>query len=180
LPETIGAATIFEMGWNNVDKKRRARGFTIIELMIVVALASVLATIAIPYYQKLTARAQRAELFGVISKLRIQLINTYQNTGTFPAPAAGTDSTWNPADPVSGTPPPGSKAEWRASDPDWINLPSMEGSVRMRYQYSVTNSGRTLTLTAVGIFPGIPGMYTYAETWNGSDPAGPPVEFPAF
>jgi prepilin-type N-terminal cleavage/methylation domain-containing protein len=159
---------------------RRPRGFTMVELMIVVALGSVLATIAIPYYQKLTARARRAELHGVISKLRLQLINTYQSTGLFPAPTGGTDSSWNPADPVSGTPPPGQGADWRTSDPDWKDLPSMEGVVRMRYQYSVTNSGKTLTLTAAGIFPGIPGMYTYSETWNGGDPAGPPVEFPAF
>jgi prepilin-type N-terminal cleavage/methylation domain-containing protein len=180
LPETIGAATILDMGCNTGHDKSRARGFTIIELMIVVALASVLATIAIPYYQKLTARAQRAELFGVLSKLRVQLINTYQNTGAFPPPAGGTDSTWNPADPVSGTPALGLPAEWHASDPDWLNLPSLEGAVKMRYQYSVTNSGKTLTLTAVGMFPGIPGTYTYSEIWNGSDPAGPPLEFPAF
>lgn len=163
---------------NHVGRTRR--GFTIIELMIVVALASLLATIAIPYYQKLTARAHRAELFGVLSKLRLQLINTYQSTGQFPAPASGTDSTWNPADPMSGTPAPGTAADWKTRDADWINLPSMEGTVKMRYQYSVTNSGKTLTLTAAGIFPGIPGMYTYSETWNGGDPAGPPVEFPAF
>ena len=148
--------------------------------MIVVALASVLATLAIPYYQKLTARAHRAEMQGVISKLRMQLINTYQSNGQFPVPTSGTDSSWNPADPVSGTPAPGLAADWKNTDPDWVNLPSMEGTVKMRYQYSVTNSGKTLTLTAAGMFPGIPGLYTYAETWNGSDPAGPPVEFPAF
>ena len=38
------------------------RGFTIIELMIVVMLIAVLSTIAIPYYQKLTARARRSRL----------------------------------------------------------------------------------------------------------------------
>jgi prepilin-type N-terminal cleavage/methylation domain-containing protein len=180
LHETIGAATIFEMRWNSLHRKRRARGFTIIELMVVVALASLLATIAIPYYQKLTARAHRAELQGVLSKLRMQLINTYQSTGQFPTPVSGTDSSWNPADPVSGTPPPGTAADWKTTDPDWRDLPAMEGTIRMRYQYSVSNSGKTLTLTAAGVFPGIPGMYTYSETWNGGDPAGNPVEFPPF
>jgi len=166
------------MHWNRT--RRGTRGFTIIELMIVVALASVLATIAIPYYQKLTARAHRAEMQAVISKLRMQLINTYQNNGQFPVPVSGTDSSWNPADPVSGTPPPGQSADWKTSDPDWKDLPSMEGSVRMRYQYSVTNSGKTVTLTAAGVFPGISGLYTYSETWNGGDPTGDPVEFPPF
>jgi prepilin-type N-terminal cleavage/methylation domain-containing protein len=156
------------------------RGFTIIELMIVVMVIGVLATIAIPYYQKMTARAHRAELSGVVSKIRMQLIYLYQNNGTFPIPVGGTDSSWNPADPITGTPALGQTADWKPTDPDWKELPPMEGGVRMRYQYSVTNSGKTVTITAVGSFPGITSNYTYSETWNGADPAGAPVEFPVF
>ena len=57
--------------------------------------------------------------------------------------------------------------------------PIAEGAVRMRYQYSVTNSNHTVTFTAQGNFQGL-GLYTYSESWTGSDPAGVPVEFPAF
>jgi prepilin-type N-terminal cleavage/methylation domain-containing protein len=156
------------------------RGFTLVELMIVVMMITIMATIAIPYYQKMTARAQRAEMSAVISKMRMQLIYLYQNNGTFPTPLAGTDSSWNPADPLTGTPGIGQPADWKATDPDWKELPSIEGGVRMRYQYSVTNSGRTVTLTAVGSFPGVAPNYTYTESWNGADPAGVPVEFPIF
>jgi prepilin-type N-terminal cleavage/methylation domain-containing protein len=167
---------------SNIAKRRRAppRGFTIIELMIVVLVAGVLTAIAIPNYQKLTARTHRAEMHNVISKMRMQFISTYHNNGVFPPPAAGTDSSWNPADPVTGTPALGLAADWKATDPDWKDLPAMDGGVRMRYQYSVTNSGKTLTLTAVGSFPGIASTYTYSESWNGSDPAGTPTEFPVF
>jgi Tfp pilus assembly major pilin PilA len=147
--------------------------------MIVVSIIGVLSTLAIPYYQKFTARARRSEMATTISKLRMQLIATYQATSFFPAPAVGTDSSWNPADPVTGSPPMGDAASWNTTDPDWVNLPSMDGAVRMRYQYSVTNARKTVTLTAQGNFKGI-GKYTYSEVWNGSDPAGAPSEFPTF
>lgn len=167
---------------SKIAQRRRAmpRGFTIIELMIVVMVVGVLTAIAVPNYQKLTARARRAEMHNVISKVRMQFISTYHNNGVFPAPAGGTDSSWNPADPVSGTPVLGQAAIWKATDPDWKELPTMDGGIRMRYQYSVTNSGKTLTLTAVGAFPGVASTYTYSESWNGSDPAGTPTEFPVF
>jgi prepilin-type N-terminal cleavage/methylation domain-containing protein len=161
-------------------RSRWNRGFTMIELMIVVVLASILATIAIPYYQKLTARAYRAEMQGILSRLRMQLINTYQNTGVFPTPAGGTNSSWNPADPTTGTPAIGRPAAWNYTDPDWSSLPGADGPVRMRYQYSVTNSGTTLTLTVNGSFPGVGGLYTYSEIWNGANLASTPVEFPVF
>jgi hypothetical protein len=114
----------------------------------------------------------------------MQFIATYNQASSFPAPASaggaavGT-STWNPADPVTGTPTLGDAAAWNTADPDWVNLPSMDGAVRMRYQYSITNAGKTVTLTAHGKFPGV-GLYTYSESWSGSDPVGAPVEFPAF
>ena len=108
------------------------------------------------------------------------IVTFYQNTGQFPLPLSGTDSSWNPADPTTGTPALGVPADWKANDLDWKDLPAMDGGVRMRYQYSVTNSGKTLTLTAVGSFPGIASTYTYSEVWNGSDPAGKPTEFPLF
>ena len=155
------------------------RGFTIIELMIVVAMIGILSTLAIPYYQKFTARARRSEMAMTISKLRMQFIATYHAQSTFPAPAGGTDSTWNPADPVTGTPPLGDAAIWNTTDPDWANLPAMDGAVRMRYQYSVTNAGKTVTLSARGNFRGV-GLYSYSETWNGSDPAADPIEIPSF
>ena len=162
-------------------RRSASRGFTIIELMIVVAIVGVLATLAIPYYQKLTARARRSEMALTISKLRMQLIATYNQQGTFPIPsglAAGT-STWNPVDPVSGTPALGLAATWNSTDPDWMNLPSMDGAVRLRYQYIVTPDGKTVTINARGNFQGV-GLYSYTESWAGSDPAGLPVEFPEF
>ena len=48
----------------------RARGFTLIELMIVVAIIGILASVAIPAYQDYTIRAQVVEAFSLASELK--------------------------------------------------------------------------------------------------------------
>jgi prepilin-type N-terminal cleavage/methylation domain-containing protein len=160
--------------------RRGRRGFTIIELMVVISIIGVLATIAIPYYQKFTARARRSEMEMTISKLRMTFFHIYNTQSSFPPPTVlgGTDSTWNPVDPA-GVPVLGDAAQWNSTDADWLNLPAMDGAVRMRYRYSVTGGGSFLTITSQGNFPGV-GLYTYSESWQGQDPLAAPTEFPSF
>jgi prepilin-type N-terminal cleavage/methylation domain-containing protein len=183
LRAPIPEATILHMDCKATRRRRSARGFTMIEIMIVVSLIGILAALAIPNYMKMTARAHRSEMYGVISKLRQVFIDHYHQNGTFPPTSTGVaDSSWNPADPVAGLPPLGQMGTWKGNDPDWRHLPyAPDSAVRMRYMYSVTNAGKTLTLTAHGRFPGVPGTYSYSESWNGSNPAAAlPTEFPQF
>ena len=49
---------------------RKQQGFTLIELMIVVAIIGILAAIALPAYQDYTARAQASEALSVTAGLR--------------------------------------------------------------------------------------------------------------
>ena len=61
------------------------RGFTLIELMIVVSIIGILASIAIPAYQDYTIRAQVAESMTLTSELKISINDYYRSRGRFPA-----------------------------------------------------------------------------------------------
>ena len=70
--------------------KRLYSGFTLIELMIVVAIIGILAAVAIPQYQNYVARAQVAEGLALASGVKTALTLYYQETGGFPeAPCDG-------------------------------------------------------------------------------------------
>jgi type IV pilus assembly protein PilA len=61
------------------------KGFTLIELMIVVAIIGILAAIAIPAYQNYTIRAQITEGLNLADGWKTAIAEYYANTGTWPA-----------------------------------------------------------------------------------------------
>jgi len=63
------------------------KGFTLIELMIVVAIIGILAAIAIPAYQDYTQRAQVSEAFTLISGAKSALAEFAQTNGAYPTTA---------------------------------------------------------------------------------------------
>lgn len=65
-------------------RHRFVRGFTLIELMIVVAIIAILAAIAIPAYQNYLIRAQVAEGFSLSTGAKAAVWDFVANTGRYP------------------------------------------------------------------------------------------------
>ena len=76
------------------------KGFTLIELMIVVAIIGILAAIAIPAYQDYTVRAQVTEGLNLAAAVKAGISESFANTGTWPADLTAAGG-------ITATPPKG-------------------------------------------------------------------------
>ena len=89
------------------------KGFTLIELMVVVAIIGVLSAIAIPTYNDYTIRAKVSEAFVVVQPYKMKFVEYFMTHGRFPTKAAnssigmGADGDCGPAARSGGTCPYG-------------------------------------------------------------------------
>jgi prepilin-type N-terminal cleavage/methylation domain-containing protein len=165
-----------------MQRQRNAahRGFTLMEIMLVVLIIGIMSSLAIPYYLHMSGRASRSEAQVVFGKLRVYFINLYENQGTF---LTGSQTASNTTIPI------GQPAAWEPNAAGWTDFPfPPEGAIKMRYMYQITASN-ALTLIACGNFPGLGpltyncgnglvGNYFYQEFYQGAT-ALTPIEFPS-
>ena len=68
--------------------KKTQSGFTLIELMIVIAIIGILASVAIPQYQVYTQRAGATTVISNVRNVQLAVQEFYSNNGNLPASVA--------------------------------------------------------------------------------------------
>ena len=74
------------------DCLHRQRGFTLIELMVVIAIIGVLTSIGLPAYSNYVKKGKAAEATSALADARVRMEQFYQDNRTYeggPCPAAG-------------------------------------------------------------------------------------------
>lgn len=73
---------------NSIKVNSRQKGFTLIEVMIVVAIIGILAAIALPNYTDYVKRGKAAEATSMLANFRIRMEQSYQDNRFYTCPTA--------------------------------------------------------------------------------------------
>lgn len=82
----------------------KQQGFTLIELMIVIAIIGILATVAYPNYQESVAKSRRADAKGALTSFAVAMERYYSETGKYSGVGedTGTPTIFATKSPVDG------------------------------------------------------------------------------
>ena len=75
---------------------RKLKGFTLVEVMIVVAIVAILAAIALPSYQKSVSKGRRTDAMAALQGLAQAMERHYMTTGAYTGAATGGANTGAP------------------------------------------------------------------------------------
>jgi prepilin-type N-terminal cleavage/methylation domain-containing protein len=126
---------------------RSCRGFTLIELMIVVAIIGILSSIAIPEFQNMTMRARIAEREPIMRAIA-KGVEDYALNSSF----ATLDAFAGAANPDPAGKSPTSRKDWRPrTEVGWRDLPLIvDGPTYCVYSFGVARTPTGDLLTVVG------------------------------
>ncbi len=143
----------------SIRKPTRPSGFTLLELMIVVGIVGLLASVAVPSFTRLSLRSRTAERPLMMSSIKRAVVAMFLRDGKVEDPA--TPGELHGADDPA-TPPGTSKLPFDNSlDAGWRRLSQLvqfEGAVYYQYSFDAVEAGAngnaTLTVTSVGDLDG--------------------------
>jgi len=149
-----------------------ARGFTLVELMVVVATVGMLASVALPEYQRSTLRSKSAERRTIMVAIEQAMSDTITNLQGLPGNTASWSGTWNPPPPLTT-----SKRRFDWTLAAWKELPMIvAGDSYYSYYFTAIDPGQngqnvTITVGAQGDLDGdgvasIKEMYYVAQGYG--------------
>jgi type IV pilus assembly protein PilA len=122
------------------------KGFTLIELMIVIAIIGILAAIAIPAYQNYTIRSQVTEGLSLADGWKTSISEFYAQNGSFPSTSSTSGGTGAIA--VSG-----------ASIGKYVGSISVAAGGNIIVTYSGSQVNQKLSGLKLGLYPGLDTNY---------------------
>jgi type IV pilus assembly protein PilE len=132
-----------------LDGRRSVSGFTLIELMIVVAIIGILAAIAVPQYREHVRKSQIQEATAGLLQIRTRLENYYQDNRTYSfvvAPGTTNGFCFGPNNAVIGNNPAAVRTEGQIGQ----QLASQYFTFSCQTQDVPSNQAQTYLLTATG------------------------------
>jgi type IV pilus assembly protein PilA len=132
-----------------VNMKKIQSGFTLIELMIVVAIIGILAAVAIPAYQDYIVRAKLAKLQSTIDPIKLAIGLYYQENGSFPGGNAATTSAQ-----VTAANTNTATTDAYFVSLGWEKFPAIPSEVSAMDIATVNGTSMTITLTPINVKAG--------------------------
>ncbi|HEY5101306.1 MAG TPA: pilin [Steroidobacteraceae bacterium] len=122
--------------------KSLQKGFTLIELMIVIAIIGILAAIAIPAYQNYTIRSQVTEGLSLAEGWKTGISEYYDQNGSFPTTSSTTGG-------------PGAIAQMGASSGKYVSAVAVGAGGQIQITYSGSQVNSKITGLVLDLSPGL-------------------------
>ena len=136
---------------------RNSKGFTLIELMIVIAIIGILAAIALPAYSKYMNKAKFTEVVTAAGDLKQQVELCYNDLGTLTGcSSASAASSAGSSAGTTATTTTGNGFGW--------NLTQAVAAIGSKYVASATVTNGVIEITSQGITQGNVSAFTYKLT----------------